>query len=388
MLTQNRSKLLCFVATVSKCHQFLKEFSVSFIKYHKHIIFLIAIFSILTVFYGLYSGLRGEPIVSSKSNEFTGLVCEENIYDFGCLSPANALDMKHQFILKNTSDREIAILKHTSSCGCTVANISSEVILPGQTAKVLLQTNFGEKIGKREVTVILETDDPVTEKLSLKLCALISPSLRFSENPIFFENLKPGEKKTHTVKILKHNKSESIEILKITNTDNDILIHGTNDKDSSIENISIPLDGKQFQVTVIGSEIKGEKTSSIIFHTNSVEQPELKLSVLSQHQGTITAMPSIIIFNNKHGTAEEIKLVQVVSRDSSGKPKFELLSQDHLTPFGIANTSAKIRQGKTEALIAVKCDYKKVESNCHGVLRITINTYVLDIPIVAFVDNN
>ncbi len=72
------------------------------------------------------------------------------------------------FILKNTGDEEVRILKVISSCGCTVAKYE-KTIAPGQSSPVTLKVKvYPDWAGRRfSQSSVLETTDPQAENISL-----------------------------------------------------------------------------------------------------------------------------------------------------------------------------------------------------------------------------
>lgn len=92
-------------------------------------------------------------------------------YDFGLISKSDGIVFTN-FVVKNTGESNLIIKKITTSCGCTTAEISKKIILPGGAAilTVVFDPNFHkEPEGKFERIVFLETNDPFNPESEVKI---------------------------------------------------------------------------------------------------------------------------------------------------------------------------------------------------------------------------
>ena len=80
------------------------------------------------------------------------LVCEKPMHDFGTIKEADG-KVEHDFIIKNTGDKPIAISKISSSCGCTVPEWDKAPLRPGQESKVHVVFNPHNRNGKFNKTI-------------------------------------------------------------------------------------------------------------------------------------------------------------------------------------------------------------------------------------------
>lgn len=81
------------------------------------------------------------------------------------------------FPIQNTGDKSLLINSVVTSCGCTVAALSSSVIPPGQRAdlKVTFDPDFHATEGPVTRLVWLETNDPDMPVVELRLDANVTP---------------------------------------------------------------------------------------------------------------------------------------------------------------------------------------------------------------------
>jgi hypothetical protein len=84
------------------------------------------------------------------------VVCEKPMHDFGTINEVDG-KVSHDFIIKNTGDKPIAISRINSSCGCTVPEWDKAPLRPGKETKVHVVFNPHNRSGKfnKSITVHL-----------------------------------------------------------------------------------------------------------------------------------------------------------------------------------------------------------------------------------------
>lgn len=88
-------------------------------------------------------------------------------YDFGVIKPGEKVT--HDYVLKNTGKSDLIIRKTTASCGCTVANVKSQVIKPGESTTLTAEFNSAGRSGTQTKTITVITNDPNNQRLILWL---------------------------------------------------------------------------------------------------------------------------------------------------------------------------------------------------------------------------
>ncbi|MCX7985845.1 MAG: DUF1573 domain-containing protein [Bacteroidales bacterium] len=88
-------------------------------------------------------------------------------FDFGTIKPGEVV--KYDFVLKNTGKSDLIIRKTTASCGCTVANVKSKVIKPGESTTLSAEFNSAGRSGTQSKTITVITNDPNNQRLILWL---------------------------------------------------------------------------------------------------------------------------------------------------------------------------------------------------------------------------
>lgn len=114
-----------------------------------------------------------------------------DLHDFGVvLIDGSKETVEHTFVLENTSDRTLSIVKTVPSCGCTWAKPGENTVLPGEQLElpVTLEVKESHKIDSN-IKIILEEDSPLTLWLSAR--GRRSNSLRHTPEFIRLRSLSP-----------------------------------------------------------------------------------------------------------------------------------------------------------------------------------------------------
>lgn len=122
---------------------------------------------------GVEVGLSQPLGVTTSYERGTALEVVPEIHDFGKIKKEDGI-VSASFTVKNRSESEINITEITTSCGCTTAEIESEMIQPGsaRTLTVHFDPNFHkEPDGKFSRTVFLQTS--VTQEVQAKIAVEI-----------------------------------------------------------------------------------------------------------------------------------------------------------------------------------------------------------------------
>lgn len=96
-------------------------------------------------------------------------------HNFGRISSRR--DVAHVFAIQNTGDSDLVIRNLVTSCGCTTAELSNNVIHPGQRADLTVVFDPDYHFTRGEVTrlVWFATDDPTYPWAELRVTADVVP---------------------------------------------------------------------------------------------------------------------------------------------------------------------------------------------------------------------
>ena len=154
----------------------------------------IAVFSGLALFsaFAVAESLPGPKIVVTPPNVDLGSVSDD-------------VKSKATFTIKNAGKADLIIYDVKTTCGCTVANLSSKKIAPGETA--MLDAYYDSHNGNGQVHrfVNVHCNDRTTEYVSLGITANVipkpAPDLTLSAYNVTGLLLAPGGKDTRTINI-------------------------------------------------------------------------------------------------------------------------------------------------------------------------------------------
>lgn len=127
-----------------------------------HVLILVAAVLIASVaVYSFYSTLRKPEI--------------EVIPTFIDLGDVTKEGFNYTFTVKNIGDKPLKIERVSTSCGCTLATIKSELILPKEGADLLVTFNpklMDEEVkGKISRIIFIKSNDPENPDVEIKITA-------------------------------------------------------------------------------------------------------------------------------------------------------------------------------------------------------------------------
>ncbi len=95
------------------------------------------------------------------------IICDKPDYDFGQAEAGT--NVTHEYMISNGGDLTLEIKRVQPSCGCTVAQLSQQMLKPGDTAKITATLNLAGRNGHQDKHIIVESNDPQTPTMILNL---------------------------------------------------------------------------------------------------------------------------------------------------------------------------------------------------------------------------
>ena len=81
---------------------------------------------------------------------------KENVWDFGKVKAGEIL--KHDFVLKNETDKPITIKEVNTSCGCTASEAKKKNLAPGESTEINVAFDSSGYSGTVKQYVFVNTD--------------------------------------------------------------------------------------------------------------------------------------------------------------------------------------------------------------------------------------
>lgn len=142
-------------------------------------------------------------------------VVADPVFDFGSIFHGTKVD--HVFVLKNTGDSPLDVGKVSTSCGCTVVDVSDRNIKPGNNAEIRAtfnSTNFSGSVSKQ---IMVQTNDPKTPVYTLVMKGTVVEEIEASPKQLNLGEINAG--KTKTVSIVIENKGKTeVKLTSINST--------------------------------------------------------------------------------------------------------------------------------------------------------------------------
>src|SRR5882672_8005592 len=112
-------------------------------------------------------GGAGSPVAAvTDSSKFTTIQWLDSTKDFGKIAEGQKLEVSFRF--KNTGDKPLVIEKVQPSCGCTVAEQSTEPIAPGAEGQVKASFNSEGRTGVNHKTLFVYANTKGSRSHSLQ----------------------------------------------------------------------------------------------------------------------------------------------------------------------------------------------------------------------------
>lgn len=138
---------------------------------------------------------------------------DKNAYDFH--SVIQGKTVAHSFTFHNTGDAAATITRVSSSCGCTVANVSDKVIPPGKSGAIKAAFDSSDFYGPVTKEVFVYLGDQQKPAYILTMKGLVIEELAITPRQINLGSVKAGVRKEVTVDMEnKGNKTIKITSLK------------------------------------------------------------------------------------------------------------------------------------------------------------------------------
>jgi len=98
------------------------------------------------------------PVLAQPALDAPDIYTEEDSFNFGLIEEGEKPD--HKFIVGNRGNKDLAIERVRTTCGCTSAILGSKTVAPGQTTEVKLTYDSKGRPGKFNRQAYIHSNDP------------------------------------------------------------------------------------------------------------------------------------------------------------------------------------------------------------------------------------
>lgn len=302
------------------------------------------------------------------------LILNDVTYDFG--SVAEGRQVSTSFVLKNAGSAPLEIKRIFPACGCTVAQMSSNLIAPGEEASLNVSFDTTGFYGFKVKTIRIFTNDPMRSTVVLSLQGKIERDVEVEPSRLYFGTVRKGSSNVVSAEL---RSSEGVRILDVVSRSKDIEL---STKDSATG-------GKKISVSLSKDVPVGIFRNRIVVKTSSQQNPVINVPVFARVEGDLNLSPADVSFGLVEGPLGEAqeKIVKVTNR-----------SEQAIKVLSAQSSSASI---KTEVLeIKAGFEYQikvTIPSSTSGIVRdrIKIQTthpdkdqQFLELPVYGIISNN
>lgn len=198
-----------------------------------------------------------------------GILLEKPVFIFGQVAEGAKVD--HTFRFKNSGDAPLVIEKVRSSCGCTAALLTTDVVQPGEYGEVKTTFNSSGFSGPVVKTVYLYSNDPLQKMVRFQLQGTVQKEVLLHPARLRFPSLAAGTPNRATVTLT--NKGQQplfLSELKTTSSEMTGTLSATR-----LE----PEESAQLDITVTPKAGKPGFAGYVTLRTSSPRSPLLRIPV-------------------------------------------------------------------------------------------------------------
>jgi hypothetical protein len=239
---------------------------------------------------------QAAPATSSPRIVFSG-----PIHDFGKVE--QGAQVTHLFRFTNQGAHDLRIESVKTSCGCTAAVISADVIPPGGEGTISATFDTTRFAGEKAKSIAVYSNDPLQPVTTLTLQGEITIEVAADPPQLYLGRLRRGEGKTGTIEVLSDT-AKGISIVKVENSHPAVSLR-TEDLQKEDRQ------GKKIHVTLKKDVSLGRFNDQITVTTTSSKKPTIVIPVFGSIEGDLLVQPPQVSFGvvrQGEGKTQEVSI--------------------------------------------------------------------------------
>jgi hypothetical protein len=124
----------------------------------------------------------------------------ETVFEFGNIERGTS--MSHVFKVRNVGELPLHVEVTSTTCKCTVGNLSKKEVPPNEESEVLLEWVAKTGPGPFRHGAVLSTNDPSQPSIDLTVEGQVVESTAMSPSQLFFGTVRKGESPTATLYVM------------------------------------------------------------------------------------------------------------------------------------------------------------------------------------------
>lgn len=267
----------------------------------RHSLVVVAVF--LSVLGGV-SAAFAKPIIMSP----------EPAFDFG--EAENDQKITHEFVVKNAGDEPLELTEVKTTCGCTVAELQTHLLEPGQETIVGVTFNLKGKQGPQHKRITVLSNDPDQPSYGLELTGTALTTIMVEPSIINFGRIEDAEPHEQKIIIKSMREGHTFNILDVTASEDSPF-------KAALETVS---PGKEYTVAAVSNPnlMPGTLSGRITVRTDDESRPAILVQVYGHVIGALQVRPDAI--NIQANTTPEARPASMYLQVLPGRVhEFELL---------------------------------------------------------------
>ncbi|MFC2077761.1 DUF1573 domain-containing protein [Candidatus Bipolaricaulota bacterium] len=107
-------------------------------------------------------------LIGFAANAAPQISVDRSAYDFGLAMEGTVV--RHVFVITNTGDETLEILRVRTGCGCTTAALATTTLAPGESVDLVIMFNSAGYGGRTmSKTIYVESSDPMSPRTSIRI---------------------------------------------------------------------------------------------------------------------------------------------------------------------------------------------------------------------------
>ena len=234
------------------------------------------------------------------------LVFTESIFDFGKVE--QGAQVNYLFRFTNQGGRDLRIESVKTSCGCTAAVISSEVLAPGQEGTISATFDTSHFSGEKTKEISVYSNDPTHAVTTLTLQGEITVEIEVEPPQLYLGRVRRGEETVRSVDVV-YDADKPITITKVENSSPLLTVH-TQDIEQGGRK------GKKLIVTLKKNAPLGRLSDTIRVTTTSKKRPTIEIPVFGSVEGDLVLAPPQVSFGVVQQGERKTQEVSIKSRST------------------------------------------------------------------------
>jgi len=234
------------------------------------------------------------------------LVLAESVFDFGKVEQGSHVN--HLFRFTNQGGQNLRIESIKTSCGCTAAVISSEVIGPGQEGTISATFDTARFSGEKAKEISVYSNDPTQPMVTLTLQGEVLVEVEVDPPQLYLGRVRRGEETVRSIDVV-YDAGKSLSITKVENSSPLLTVRAQDFEKEGRK-------GKKLIVTLKKDAPLGRVNDEIKVTTTSEKRPVIDIPVFGSVEGDLVVAPPQVSFGVVRRGEGKTQEVSIKSRAS------------------------------------------------------------------------